>query len=148
MPSSSATRNWNANGAPYNVGNAGIEALANGLAKEELPNNIRVNIVAPGVVETDMGHRLIKATQGAEDMRDLGCDVPFQACLPTAGRCEGCAVFSFVTKHLCHRRKNIRRRFGDACALSFVLRLYAAAGWQLHYSLLLNPPSCLLRFSV
>lgn len=83
MLSSSATRNWNANGAPYNVGKAGIEALVNGLAKEELHNNIHVNIVAPGIVETDMGRRLIKATQGVEDMRDLDATYPFgHVCQP------------------------------------------------------------------
>jgi len=31
------------------------------LAKEEGPNGIRVNAIAPGIVKTDMGDRLMKA---------------------------------------------------------------------------------------
>ncbi|MFN3231698.1 MAG: SDR family NAD(P)-dependent oxidoreductase [Alphaproteobacteria bacterium] len=83
MVSSAATRRWMPNGAPYNVGKAGIEAIAYGVAKEELKNNIRVNIVAPGVVETDMGRRLVKAMSGVEDMREMDADSPFgHVCQP------------------------------------------------------------------
>jgi len=83
MISSAATRNWGANGAPYNVGKAGIEALAYGVAKEELRNNIRVNVVAPGLVETEMGRRLIKATRGVDDIRDVDDTSPFgHVCQP------------------------------------------------------------------
>ena len=71
--SSVATKGMAANGAPYNMGKAAMEALALTLAKEELPNRIHVNIVAPGLVETDMGVRLARAIQGKskEDMADL-----------------------------------------------------------------------------
>ena len=83
MISSAATRNFGPNGAPYNVGKAGIEALAQGVAKEELANGIRVNIVAPGIVETEMGRRLMKATRGVDDLRDIDSDAPFgQVCQP------------------------------------------------------------------
>ena len=83
MISSAATRRWMANGAPYNVGKAGIEAIAYGVAKEELANNIRVNVVAPGIVESDMGRRLIKATRGFDDPRDLDASMPFgRVCQP------------------------------------------------------------------
>ncbi len=44
-----------ANGAPYNMAKAALEALAATLAKEEGPNGIHVNVVAPGLVETDDG---------------------------------------------------------------------------------------------
>lgn len=81
--SSAATRRWAANGAPYNVGKAGMEALAFGLAKEELANNIRVNIVAPGLVESEMGRRLAKATRGASSLRELDASSPFgHVCQP------------------------------------------------------------------
>ena len=84
MISSAATRRWMANGAPYNVGKAGVEAIAYGLAKDELKNNIRVNVVAPGVVETDMGRRLVKATRNVDDMRDIDADMPFgHVCQPS-----------------------------------------------------------------
>ena len=83
MISSAATRNYMPNGAPYNVGKASIEAIAYGVAKEELRNNIRVNIVAPGIVETDMGRRLVRANQNVEDMRDIDATSPFgHVCQP------------------------------------------------------------------
>ena len=69
--SSVATTGMSANGAPYNMGKAAMEALALTLAKEERPNNIRVNIVAPGLVETDMGVRLARAMTGRREMEDL-----------------------------------------------------------------------------
>jgi NAD(P)-dependent dehydrogenase (short-subunit alcohol dehydrogenase family) len=58
-------------GAPYNMGKAAMEALALTLAKEERPHGIRVNIVAPGLVETDMGVRLARAMTGRREMEDL-----------------------------------------------------------------------------
>lgn len=83
MISSAATRRWMPNGAPYNVGKAGLEALAYGVAKEELANNIRVNVVAPGIVETEMGRRLVKATRNVDDLRDIDADSPFgHVCQP------------------------------------------------------------------
>ena len=71
MISSVATSSMAANGAPYNMGKAAMEALALTLAKEERPNGIHVNIVAPGLVETDMGVRLARAFTGRRDMADL-----------------------------------------------------------------------------
>jgi len=53
--------------APYNMGKASMEALAHTLAKEERSHGIHVNIVAPGLVDTDMGRRLAKAAMGAGD---------------------------------------------------------------------------------
>ncbi len=82
MVSSAATRRWMANGTPYNVGKASIEAIAFGVAKEERANNIRVNVVAPGVVETDMGRRLLKA-RGVADPREADATAPFgRVCQP------------------------------------------------------------------
>lgn len=83
MISSVATRSLGGNGAPYNMGKTAMEALAFTLAKEEKPNGIRVNIVAPGLVETEMGRRLMKATAGVEDLRDLDSGSPFgRVCQP------------------------------------------------------------------
>jgi 3-oxoacyl-[acyl-carrier protein] reductase len=71
MISSVATSSMSANGAPYNMGKAAMEALAFTLAKEERPYGIHVNVVAPGLVETDMGVRLARAFTGNRDMPDL-----------------------------------------------------------------------------
>ena len=83
MISSVATRSLGPNGAPYNMGKTAMEALAYTLAKEEREHGIRVNIVAPGLVDTDMGQRLIKAVQGVEDIRSLDQSMPFgRVCQP------------------------------------------------------------------
>lgn len=71
MISSVATSHMSANGAPYNMGKAAMEALAATLAKEERPFGIHVNVVAPGLVETDMGVRLARAMTGQRDLADL-----------------------------------------------------------------------------
>jgi len=71
MISSVATTYMSPNGAPYNMGKAAMEALAFTLAKEERANGIHVNVVAPGLVETDMGLRLARATTGMREMEDL-----------------------------------------------------------------------------
>ncbi|MDA0955300.1 MAG: SDR family oxidoreductase [Proteobacteria bacterium] len=83
MISSVATRGLGANGAPYNMAKAALEALAMTLAKEERAHGIRVNVVAPGLVDTDMGRRLVAATQGVEDVRTLDATMPFgRVCQP------------------------------------------------------------------
>jgi len=83
MISSVATRSMSANGAPYNMGKAALEALAFTLAKEERPNGIRVNVVAPGLVDTEMGRRLMKAVAGVDDLRTLDPAMPFgRVCQP------------------------------------------------------------------
>ena len=83
MISSTATRGLAANGAPYNMAKSAMESLAVTLSKEERRHGIRVNIVAPGLVETEMGRRLVKATAGVTDMRTLDATMPFgKVCQP------------------------------------------------------------------
>jgi NAD(P)-dependent dehydrogenase (short-subunit alcohol dehydrogenase family) len=83
MITSGATKGLGANGAPYNMAKTAMEALAITLSKEERPNGIHVNIVAPGLVETDMGSRLMRATAGVTDMRTLDERMPFgHVCQP------------------------------------------------------------------
>ncbi len=77
MISSVATLGYGANGAPYNMGKAAMEALAYGLAKEERANGIRTNIVAPSLTVTEMGKRLTKATRGVADIHELDATSPF-----------------------------------------------------------------------
>jgi len=47
-------------GAPYYVAKAGVNALTKSLAKECAPAGVRVNCIAPGLISTDMGDRMIK----------------------------------------------------------------------------------------
>jgi 3-oxoacyl-[acyl-carrier protein] reductase len=69
--SSQATVNMDPNGAPYNMAKAALEALARTIAQEEASNGIRANVVAPGLVDTEMGRRLVRAAMGVENIRDL-----------------------------------------------------------------------------
>jgi 3-oxoacyl-[acyl-carrier protein] reductase len=83
MVSSAATVHMAGNSSPYNVAKAGLEALARTLAKEERRNNIHVNVVAPGLVETEMGRRLVKGAMGVEDITTLDAGSPFgHVCTP------------------------------------------------------------------
>lgn len=83
MISSVATLGYAARGAPYNMGKAALEALAFTLAKEERPHNIRVNVVAPPLTDTDMGQKLAKS-RGVAQIHDLDAQSPFgHVCSPT-----------------------------------------------------------------
>ena len=83
MISSVATRENAGGGAPYNMAKAALEALAMTLAKEERKRGIRVNIVAPGLVDTEMGRRLVKGAMGIQDIRQLDETMPFgRVCAP------------------------------------------------------------------
>jgi NAD(P)-dependent dehydrogenase (short-subunit alcohol dehydrogenase family) len=83
MISSNAVLQMNPNAAPYNMAKAAQEALAWTLAKEERKNNIHVNVVAPGLVDTEMGRRLVKGAMGVEDIRVLDQRAPFgHVCTP------------------------------------------------------------------
>ncbi len=77
MISSQAAQQLGANSVTYNIAKAGMEALAATLAKEERKHGIRVNIVAPGLVDTDMGLKLMNFTAGITDMRQMDERMPF-----------------------------------------------------------------------
>lgn len=80
--SSAATDRMSANGAPYNMAKAALEALASTLAREERDHGVHVNVVAPGLVETEMGRRLVRAA-GTDDLRELDSAMPFgRVCQP------------------------------------------------------------------
>ncbi|WP_181778792.1 SDR family NAD(P)-dependent oxidoreductase [Pseudonocardia pini] len=64
------------NSAPYTMAKVAIEAAARTLAKEERAHGIRVNIVAPGLVATDMGERLVAATGGGS-IAEVDARFPF-----------------------------------------------------------------------
>jgi 3-oxoacyl-[acyl-carrier protein] reductase len=93
MVSSVATSNTSANGAPYTMGKAAMEALAMTLAKEERAHGIHVNVVAPGLVETDMGVRLARALTGRRELDDLR---PLDAAAPFGRVCQPLDVAKVV----------------------------------------------------
>jgi NAD(P)-dependent dehydrogenase (short-subunit alcohol dehydrogenase family) len=70
------------NSAPYNMAKAALEALAMTLVKEERRHGIHVNVVAPGLVVTEMGRRLVRA-MGVEDISTMDANAPFgRVCRP------------------------------------------------------------------
>ena len=83
MISSAATLHMAANSAPYNMAKAALEALAATLAKEERRHGIHVNVVAPGLVDTEMGRRLVKGALGVGDIRTMDATSAFgHVCSP------------------------------------------------------------------
>ena len=83
MISSAATLHIGANSAPYNMAKAALEALSATLAKEERRNGIHVNVVAPGLVDTEMGRRLVKGAMGVTDIRTMDAGAAFgHVCSP------------------------------------------------------------------
>ncbi|MDX2937780.1 SDR family NAD(P)-dependent oxidoreductase [Streptomyces ipomoeae] len=68
--------------APYTMAKAAMEAAARTLAREERPHGVRVNVVAPGLVATDMGERLVRASAGV-GVGELDQEAPFgRVCRP------------------------------------------------------------------
>ncbi len=77
MVSSIAVQALNPGFGVYAASKAALEALAHTLAREEKQHGMRVNIIAPGLVDTDMGQRIVEATGGGSDMRALDARSPF-----------------------------------------------------------------------
>jgi len=92
--SSSEVSAMRANGAPYNMAKAALEALAMTLAKEEIGHGVRVNVAAPGLVVTDMGAKLVKAKLGLDDMSALDSTQPL-------GRLVQPADVAAIVRFLC-----------------------------------------------
>jgi NAD(P)-dependent dehydrogenase (short-subunit alcohol dehydrogenase family) len=62
---------------------AALEVALRTLAREERGNGIRANIVAPGLVDTDMGSRLVRAVHPGQTISDLKTHFPFgHVCQP------------------------------------------------------------------
>jgi NAD(P)-dependent dehydrogenase (short-subunit alcohol dehydrogenase family) len=81
--SSVAARQLAAHMAPYGMAKVALEAMALTLAKEERNNGIHVNVVAPGLVDTEMGRRLVKGVMGIDDISSLDASSPFgRVCRP------------------------------------------------------------------
>jgi NAD(P)-dependent dehydrogenase (short-subunit alcohol dehydrogenase family) len=80
--SSTVTSSLPANTGPYAVAKSSAESIVRVLAMEERANGIRVNAVAPGLVATDMGERLVRASTDGE-LAELNDQYPFgRVCQP------------------------------------------------------------------
>ena len=77
MISSIAAQSLNPGFGVYAVSKAALEAMAHTLAREEKRHGMRVNMIAPGLVDTDMGRRIVEATGGPSDLRDIDAASPF-----------------------------------------------------------------------
>ena len=68
---------WGITGAScevhYSVSKAGVDAMTKALAKELGPSNIRVNSIAPGIIDTDMNKKLTK-----EDLKEIKEEIPLE----------------------------------------------------------------------
>lgn len=66
---------WGITGAScevhYSVAKAGVDALSKALAKELGPSGIRVNSIAPGIVDTDMNKHL-----NEEEIKEIEDEIP------------------------------------------------------------------------
>ena len=68
--------------APYTMAKAAMETCVLTLAREEREYGVHANIVAPGLVMTDMGRRLVSATSSGT-IDDLDAAAPFcRVCRP------------------------------------------------------------------
>ena len=94
MMSSIATRSLSPNFGVYAVSKTALEAMAHTLAREEKPHGMRVNIIAPGLVDTDMGESVVAATGRGSSLRDADASSPFGfVCTP--------ADIAATALHLC-----------------------------------------------
>lgn len=83
MISSAAVLSDQPGGAPYTMAKAALEALARTLAREERKRGIHVNVVAPGLVDSEMGRRLVQGAMGVDDIATLDAGSPFgHVCTP------------------------------------------------------------------
>ena len=69
----------------YSISKAGIDAMTKSLAKELGPSNIRVNSIAPGIIDTGMNSRLseheIKCIKGEIPLQKIGNCIDISKCI-------------------------------------------------------------------
>jgi len=65
-----------AGGAPYTMAKAALEALMATLAAEEGVGGVQAHVVAPGLVATEQGRRLVRALTGGAELEDVEHRLP------------------------------------------------------------------------
>ena len=69
----------------YSITKAGVDAMTKSLAKELGPSNIRVNSIAPGIIDTDMNSALDehikKELEGATPLGKIGKPIDIYRCV-------------------------------------------------------------------
>lgn len=82
MVSSNTVAATPAGAAPYTMAKSAMEICVRTIAEEERVHGVHANIVAPGLVATEMGRRLAKATKNVA-IEDLDAEAPFgHVCRP------------------------------------------------------------------
>jgi NAD(P)-dependent dehydrogenase (short-subunit alcohol dehydrogenase family) len=72
------------NTAPYAMAKAAMETACRVLAREEQQHGVRVNVISPGLIDTDMGAKLVKATSPGDTIETTETRSPFgRVCKPT-----------------------------------------------------------------
>ena len=77
MVSSGAAQTARPNMGAYSISKSALETLAHTLALEERHHGTRVNVVSPGLVETEMGVRAASQFLGTSDPQELAASMPF-----------------------------------------------------------------------
>ena len=98
---------------------AALEALALTLAKEERSNGIHVNVVAPGLVATEMGRRLVKA-MGVDDIADSRRRLSVRPGVPSRG-CRRSGQVLLLRRGRLHHRCTCSSWMGEAGPVSEAL---------------------------
>jgi NAD(P)-dependent dehydrogenase (short-subunit alcohol dehydrogenase family) len=69
--------------APYAMAKAAMEAGCRVLAREEREHGVRVNVISPGLIDTDMGARLVNAISPGDTIEATETHSPFgRICKP------------------------------------------------------------------
>jgi NAD(P)-dependent dehydrogenase (short-subunit alcohol dehydrogenase family) len=77
MISSAITSEAPERSAPYAMAKAAMECACRTLAREERQHGVHVNILAPGLVNTEMGARLVTASTNGGSLEDTAAAGPF-----------------------------------------------------------------------
>ena len=79
---------------PYSVSKAGLDAITKSLAKELGPSNIRVNSIAPGIIDTDMNKDLT-----SDEKKSIISEIPLEK-IGTPDDIAECVLFLVKSNYI------------------------------------------------